>query len=40
MVSPQSDEAARPYPLRYVSSWTAKNGMQAVIRPICPEMSR
>jgi len=29
--------AIRPYPLRYVSPWQGKNGMQALIRPIRPE---
>jgi acetyltransferase len=29
--------AIRPYPVRYVSPWKAKNGMQALIRPIRPE---
>ncbi|HEV2520919.1 MAG TPA: bifunctional acetate--CoA ligase family protein/GNAT family N-acetyltransferase [Candidatus Acidoferrales bacterium] len=29
--------AIRPYPMRYVSRWQAKNGMQVLIRPIRPE---
>ncbi|HVA95593.1 MAG TPA: bifunctional acetate--CoA ligase family protein/GNAT family N-acetyltransferase [Candidatus Dormibacteraeota bacterium] len=29
--------AIRPYPVRYVSSWTAKNGMKVLLRPIRPE---
>ena len=29
--------AIRPYPTQYVSSWTAKDGMPLVIRPIRPE---
>ena len=29
--------AIRPYPVRYVSPWQAKNGMQLLIRPIRPE---
>ncbi len=29
--------AIRPYPSRYVSSWTMKNGNQVTIRPIRPE---
>ena len=29
--------AIRPYPVRYVSPWQAKNGMQVMIRPIRPE---
>jgi acetyltransferase len=29
--------AIRPYPLKYVSSWTAKDGKQVTIRPIRPE---
>jgi acetyltransferase len=29
--------AIRPYPVRYVSPWQAKNGMQVLIRPIRPE---
>jgi len=29
--------AIRPYPIQYVSDWTLKNGMAAVIRPIRPE---
>ncbi len=29
--------AVRPYPSRYVSSWTAKNGSEFILRPIRPE---
>ena len=29
--------AIRPYPVQYVSPWTAKNGMQVLLRPIRPE---
>jgi acetyltransferase len=29
--------AIRPYPVRYVAQWQAKNGMQVLIRPIRPE---
>ncbi|MDR3765341.1 MAG: bifunctional acetate--CoA ligase family protein/GNAT family N-acetyltransferase [Acidobacteriota bacterium] len=29
--------AIRPYPVQYVSRWTAKNGGQVLIRPIRPE---
>ena len=29
--------AIRPYPVQYVSPWTAKNGMQVLLRPIGPE---
>ncbi len=29
--------AIRPYPVRYVSPWLAKNGMPVLIRPIRPE---
>jgi len=29
--------AIRPYPLRYVSSWTMKDGTEVTIRPIRPE---
>ncbi len=29
--------AIRPYPLRYVSPWTASNGMKVMLRPIRPE---
>jgi acetyltransferase len=29
--------AIRPYPLKYVSSWTLKDGNQVTIRPIRPE---
>jgi acetyltransferase len=29
--------AIRPYPMRYVSTWTAKNGMNVLLRPIRPE---
>ena len=29
--------AIRPYPIRYVSTWQTKNGMQVSIRPIRPE---
>ncbi len=29
--------AIRPYPMRYVSPWTAKNGMKVLLRPIRPE---
>jgi acetyltransferase len=29
--------AIRPYPVQYVSPWTAKNGMQVILRPIGPE---
>ena len=29
--------AIRPYPVRYVSSWKAKNGLEVLIRPIRPE---
>jgi acetyltransferase len=29
--------AIRPYPLRYVSPWTARNGMNLMLRPIRPE---
>jgi len=29
--------AIRPYPVRYVSTWQAKNGLQVLIRPIRPE---
>ncbi len=29
--------AIRPYPMRYVSTWTAKNGRALTIRPILPE---
>ena len=29
--------AIRPYPLRYVSPWTARNGMQVTLRPIRSE---
>jgi acetyltransferase len=29
--------AIRPYPMEYVSPWTAKNGAQVTIRPIGPE---
>lgn len=29
--------AIRSYPVRYVSPWQAKNGMQVLIRPIRPE---
>jgi acetyltransferase len=29
--------AIRPYPVRYVAEWRAKNGMQVLIRPIRPE---
>ena len=29
--------AIRPYPTQYVSSWTARNGTQLVLRPIRPE---
>jgi acetyltransferase len=29
--------AIRPYPVRYVSPWQARNGMRALIRPIRPE---
>jgi acetyltransferase len=28
---------ARPYPVQYVSAWTAKNGIPVVIRPIRPQ---
>jgi acetyltransferase len=29
--------AIRPYPMRYVSPWTATNGMQVLLRPVRPE---
>ncbi|MFY9532217.1 MAG: bifunctional acetate--CoA ligase family protein/GNAT family N-acetyltransferase [Candidatus Acidiferrales bacterium] len=29
--------AIRPYPVQYVAPWTAKNGLQVVMRPIRPE---
>ncbi len=29
--------AIRPYPVKYVSPWIAKNGMQVLLRPIRPE---
>ena len=29
--------AIRPYPVKYVSSWTMKNGVEITIRPIRPE---
>ena len=29
--------AIRPYPVQYVSPWTAKNGMHVLLRPIRPE---
>ena len=29
--------AIRPYPVQYVLPWTAKNGMQVLLRPIGPE---
>jgi acetyltransferase len=29
--------AIRPYPTQYISRWTAKNGLQVVVRPIRPE---
>jgi acetyltransferase len=29
--------AIRPYPIRYISSWTAKHGSRLVLRPIRPE---
>ncbi len=29
--------AIRPYPTRYVIPWTARDGSQLILRPICPE---
>ena len=29
--------AVRPYPIKYVSSWTAKDGSEFILRPIRPE---
>ena len=29
--------AIRPYPTQYITPWTAKDGTQVIIRPICPE---